>query len=123
MDNTVVAIKNNAKTFNDATMSVNNDVSIGYVYVMTHSLFSDVVRIGCTPENPEHYTKLLSSKTIGEYRLAYSLQCKNPCKIKRQIKDYLNAKKYVSEFYQVSTEIAAKLLQRETLKIPVLNNP
>jgi hypothetical protein len=96
-------------------------ISTGYVYVMTHSFFSDVIRIGCTPDEPKEYAKLLSKKTPGEYSLVYSLACNNPCRIKKQIREYLNAKAYVNEFYQVPAEIAAKLLKRETLKIPIVN--
>jgi hypothetical protein len=96
-------------------------ISTGYVYVMSHSFFSDVIRIGCTPDDPKEYAKLLSKKTPGEYSLAYSLACKNPCQVKKQIREYLNAKEYVNEFYQVSVEVAEKLLKREILKIPVLN--
>mgnify|MGYP003859892475 FL=1 len=101
-----------------ATQTTN--ISLGNVYVMTHSLFSDVVKIGCTVENPVEYAKALSEKTIGEYRVAFSLECSNPCKIKKKIKEYLNAEEYTKEFYQVSSEVAAKLLKREVLKIPGL---
>ena len=96
-------------------------ISVGIVYVMTHSFFSDVIRIGCTPDDPETYAKSLSENRPGEYTLVYSLACDNPCNIKSQIKTYLNAQKYVNEFYQVSAEVAAKLLKRETLKIPISN--
>lgn len=99
----------------------NENISVGNVYVMTHSFFSDVIRIGCTPEDPEEYAQSLSVKTPGEYTLVYSLQCKNPCQVKKQIREYLNAVEYVNEFYQVSAEVAEKLLKRETLKIPILN--
>lgn len=95
-------------------------ISLGNVYVMTHSFFSDVVRIGCTPEDPIDYAKSLSAKTIGEYSVAFTLQCKNPCKVKKQIKEYLEAEEYTKEFYQVPPEVAAKLLRRESLKIPSL---
>ena len=98
-----------------------NNVSSGHVYVMTHSFFSDVIRIGCTPNDPEQYTQSLSSKTPGEYTLVFSLKCSNPCQVKKQIREYLNAQEYVNEFYQVSPEIAEKLLKRETLKIPIFN--
>ncbi len=98
------------------------DIALGYVYVMTHSLFSDVVRIGCTPEDPIEYAKLISEKTIGEYLVVFSLHCINPCEVNNKIKKYLNAQRYVNEFYQVSPEVAGKLLKRETLKIPVLTN-
>ncbi len=91
----------------------------GNVYVMTHSIFSDVVRIGCTPEDPEHYAKQLSENTPGDYTLVFSIQCANPCQIKQQIRDYLNAEKYVNEFYQVPPATVKKLLQREALKIPL----
>lgn len=96
------------------------DISLGYVYVMTHSLFSDVVKIGSTPEDPKEYAKSLSAKTIGEYHVAFSLQCSNPYKVKKQIKEYLSAQEYVSEFYQVSPEFVGKLLRREILKIPLV---
>jgi len=96
------------------------DVSLGNVYVMTHSFFSDVIRIGCTPEDPQEYTKSLSAKTPGNYTLVFSLQCNNPCKVKKRIKDYLNAQEYVNEFYQVPAEVAERLLTRETLVIPTL---
>jgi len=89
---------------------------------MTHSFFSDVVKIGCTVEDPDEYAKSLSAKTIGEYSVAFSLQCDNPCKVKKQIKDHLSAQKYTQEFYQVSPEMAVKLLRRETLKIPNLTS-
>ena len=42
----------------------NCDKSLGNVYIMTHSFFSDVVRIGCTTENPKDYAKTLSKKTF-----------------------------------------------------------
>jgi len=95
-------------------------VSLGNVYVMTHSFFSDVIRIGCTPEDPQEYTKSLSAKTPGDYQLVFSLQCNNPCKVKNRIKEHLNAQEYVNEFYQVPAEVAKRLLTRETLVIPTL---
>jgi len=106
---------------NTQQQNKNLDVSLGSVYVMTHSFFSDVIRIGCTHEDPQEYTKLLSAKTPGDYQLVFSLQCNNPCKVKKRIKDHLNAKKYINEFYQVPAEIAERLLTREVLLIPTLN--
>lgn len=110
------------KNTENTTDTTATDVKLGNVYVMTHSFFSDVVKIGCTTEEPVEYAKALSAKTIGEYSVAYSLQCKNPCKVKKQIKKYLDAQEYVNEFYQVSPEVAKKLLKRETLVIPSLNS-
>jgi len=98
----------------------NREVLQGNVYVMTHSFFSDVIKIGCTTEDPEEYAKILSEKTPGNYTLAFSLQCDNPCKVKSQIKTYLNAQEYVNEFYQVTAEVAENLLKRETLRIPMI---
>ncbi|MBA6264418.1 GIY-YIG nuclease family protein [Colwellia sp. Bg11-12] len=98
-----------------------NTVSTGYVYIMTHSFFSDVIRIGCTSEDPMEYAQALSKNSPGDYSLVYSLACSEPCEVKKQIRTYLNAKKYVNEFYQVPAEVAVKLLQRETLRIPLLN--
>lgn len=94
---------------------------VGNVYVMTHSFFSDVVRIGCTPDNPQEYVKSLSAKTPGEYTLVFSLECDEACKIKDRIQEYLNAQKYVKEFYQVPAHVAERLLKREVLVIPSLN--
>lgn len=94
-------------------------IATGYVYVMSHSFFSDVIRIGCTPNDPIDYAKSLSQNSPGEYSLVFSLECSSPCKVKKQIREYLNAKEYVNEFYQVPAELAAKLLKRETLKIPI----
>ena len=93
----------------------------GNVYVMKHSFFSDVIKIGCTPNDPEEYAKSLSAKSPGTYSLIFSLKCNNPCQVKKQIKNYLNAQEYTNEFYQVPAEIAAKLLKRETLRIPMLS--
>lgn len=109
---------NNYKTSTDVNKAKGE---LGHALVMTHSLFSDVVQIGCTRENPEQYAKSLSDKTIGNYNVAFALQCDDPCEIKSRVKSYLSAKKYVSDFYQVSPESVAKLLKRETLKIPALN--
>jgi len=99
----------------------NNEASVGNVYVMTHSFFSDVIRIGCTPEDPQEYVKSLSAKTPGEYTVVFSLQCSNPCKVKKRIQEHLNAQEYVKEFYQVPANVAERLLKRETLVIPTLN--
>ncbi len=107
---------------NPSAQSNSSDVSLGSVYVMTHSFFSDVIRIGCTPKDPQEYTQELSASTPGEYTLVFSLQCNNPCKVKKQIREYLNAQEYVNEFYEVPAEVAAKLLKRETLKIPTLSS-
>jgi hypothetical protein len=97
-----------------------DDMTTGSVYVMTHSFFSDVIRIGCTPNDTTAYAKSLSENSPGEYTVVFTLECDNPCNIKKQIQTYLNAHKYVNEFYQVPPEVAAKLLTRETLKIPIL---
>jgi len=99
----------------------NKTASVGNVYVMTHSFFSDVIKIGCTPIDPDEYTKSLSAKSPGTYTLVFSLKCNNPCQVKKQIKDYLNAQQYTNDFYQVSTEVAKSLVKRETMRIPALN--
>jgi len=99
----------------------NNDISYGNVYVMTHSFFNDVIKIGCTPIDPAEHALALSAKTPGNYKVVFSLKCANPCKVKKQIREYLNAKEYVNEFYQVPADVAETLLKRETLRIPILN--
>ena len=98
-----------------------NQVVKGNVYVMTHSFFTDVVRIGCTPDDPELYAQKLSSNTPGDYKLIYTLCCENPCQVKQQIREYLNAQKYVNEFYQVSPDLVKKLMKQENLRIPMLD--
>lgn len=96
-------------------------ISYGNVYVMTHSFFSDVIKIGCTPIDPNEHAIALSMKAPGDYKVVFSLKCRNPCQVKKQIRKYLNAKEYVNEFYQVPVEVAENLLKRETLKIPIFN--
>jgi len=120
MNNTENSSQDKTESGTENSPSTIKNVSLGNVYVMTHSFFSDVVKIGCTPEDPQEYAKSLSAKTIGEYNVVFTLQCSNPCKVKKQIKEYLKAEEYTKEFYQVSAEVAAKLLRRETLKIPSL---
>jgi hypothetical protein len=105
----------------NADTSSDNVASTGNVYVMTHSFFSDVIKIGCTRSDPVLYAEELSAKSPGNYTLVFALECKNPCQIQKQIKDYLNAQEYTSEFYQVSTETAKGLLRREVMRIPALN--
>ena len=105
-------------TENTSATTTTKDIALGNVYVMTHSLFSDVVKIGCTTEEPEEYAKALSAKTIGEYSVAFSLQCNNPCKVKKQIKKYLDAQEYVNEFYQVSPDVAKKPVSYTHLTLP-----
>ena len=106
-------------TVQPATENIN--MPIGNVYIMTHSFFSDVIRIGCTAEDPNLYAKTLSAKTPGTYTVAFSLQCNNPNRIKEQIQTCLNSQKYANEFYQVAPDIAERLIKRESLRIPILN--
>lgn len=106
---------------NSSLVNPLNNVSFGNVYIMTHSIFSDVIRIGCTWNDTEEYAKSLSMKSPGHYQLFFSLACENPCKIKNQIRQYFDAKRYVNEFYEVSPEIARNILKREVLKIPVVS--
>lgn len=96
----------------------NCDISHGNVCVMTHSFFSDVIRIACTPIEPKKYAEHLSASTPGDYKLIFSLRCDDPCKVKKQIKTYLHAKVYSRDFYQVSPKVAQKLLTQESLRIP-----
>jgi len=103
----------------DGQVSMDNE-AVGYVYVMTHSIFSDVVRVGCTPNDPVTYASDLSKRVPGEYFVAFAQQCKNPCSVTRQVKDFLKAKSYVNEFYQVPPDVAEALVRRETLRIPIV---
>lgn len=109
-------------TMNDLKHGINNDTaSFGHVYIMTHSLFSNVIRIGCIPTDTTQYAKSLSGSGPGHYELYFSVACDNPCKIKKQLRQQLNAKQYVNEFYEVPAKIAKDLLKREIMKIPVLS--
>lgn len=96
---------------------VKGQAAEGNVYVMTHSIFSNIVRIGCTSRPPEEYAKVLSKNIPGDYDVVFQLFCKNPCQIKQQVKEYLSEKKYVNEFYEVAPERVAKLIKNESLKI------
>lgn len=98
----------------------NETAAVGYVYVMTHSIFSDVVRVGCTTDDPEAYATNLSKKVPGDYYVAFAQECKNPCSVTKQVKDFLKAKSYVNEFYQVPPDVAKALVRRETLRIPII---
>ena len=103
------------------TPNINNrKACVGSVYIMTHSFFSDVVRIGCTQEEPQHYVKSLSAKTPGDYSLVFHVQCDNPCYVKKRIQQHLSAQEYVQDFYQVTPAIAKRLLTRATLLIEKL---
>ncbi|WP_232771275.1 GIY-YIG nuclease family protein [Colwellia sp. 75C3] len=88
---------------------------------MTHSIFSDVIKIGCTPADIVEYTKSLSAKSPGQYELFFSLPCDNPCQITKQLRKHFDAKQYINEFYEVSPEAARNALKREVMKIPVLS--
>jgi len=107
---------------NTAQGTSSTNITYGNVYVMTHSFFSDVIKIGCTPIDPIQHAITLSENTIGDYTVVFSLQCKNPCNVKKQIRQYLQAKAYVNEFYQVPAEVAERLLKREALRIPMLSD-
>jgi hypothetical protein len=110
-----MSIKNSPQSITD------NHVTFGHVYIMTHSIFSSVIRIGCTPNDTVEYSKYLSANNPGDYQLYFSLACDNPCEIKKQLRKHFNGKKYVNEFYEVSPEIAKSVLKREIMKIPALS--
>lgn len=96
-------------------------VTFGNVYIMTHSIFSDVIKIGCTAADIEEYTQSLSMKSPGFYKLFFTLACENACQVSQQLRKYFDAHQYVNEFYQMSPEIAKRVLKREVLKISILS--
>lgn len=114
-------MKEREMTIESSINPQDNKQAIGHAFIMTHSLFSDVIQIACCSDNPQQHAESLSQKTIGEYNVAFSIECNEPCKVKSKIKKYLNAQRYVNDFYQVSPDFAAKLLKRETLKITSFN--
>ena len=89
-----------------------DNVAFGNVYIMTHSIFSGVIKIGCTTSDSEEYTKLLSAKSPGHFELYFSVPCDNPCQIKKQLREHFHAKQYVNEFYEVSPETAKNEIGR-----------
>jgi hypothetical protein len=110
-----MSIKDSKKNITDDT------ISYGNVYIMTHSIFSNVIRIGCTPNDTSEYSKSISENILGDYELYFSLACNNPCRIKKLIKMHFKNKKYVNEFYEVDPETAKNILKREVMKIPILS--
>ena len=96
-------------------------VAFGNVYIMTHSIFSNVIRIGCTLKNAEEYAKELSAQTPGEYRIYFSLPCDNPCQVKKEIRTHFSSQSHVNEFYEISPEAAKTILKREVMKIPLVS--
>lgn len=108
-------------TMNNSLQSHHQDgISYGNVYIMTHSIFSNMIRIGCTPCDTQDYVKSLSEKTPGHYDLFFSLPCNNPCQVKKKIRAHFNEKNYINEFYEVSPHAAKKVLTREAMRIPSL---
>ena len=97
---------------------INLEVPIGNVYIMSHSLFSNIVRIGCTPANIEEYAKLLSAQSPGDYHIIYSSSCDNPCTVKNRIRHSLRENIYMNEFYELSTSKAITVVKREIMRIP-----
>ncbi len=97
-------------------------ISFGNVYIMTHSIFSNVIKIGCTPDDTQAYAKSLSARGPGDFQVYFSLPCNNPCQIKKQLRKHFEAEQYVNEFYEVSPERAKSVLKRELMKIPILSS-
>jgi hypothetical protein len=104
-------------------MQQDENFVIGNVFIMTHSFFSDVVRIECSSEDPHEYVRSLSANTPGNYTIVFSLHCDNPYKIKDRIQGYLHSHKSAKEFYQVPAQLAERLLKREVLVIPTQYTP
>ncbi|WP_440873700.1 GIY-YIG nuclease family protein [Thalassotalea sp. PLHSN55] len=101
--------------------SIKLNSTLGNVYVMTHSFFSDVIRIGCTSEDPLALASLLSERTPGQYSLYFTLNCLNAVSVNDKLQSYLALQKYTNEFYSVTPEEAQKLLIREAMRIPTLS--
>lgn len=94
-------------------------LTTGSVYVMTHSLFSDVVRIGTTPNDPEEHAKQLSKTSPGDYQLFYTLSCDDPTSITERISSHLRNQEYANQFYQITPSTAKKIVSQEILRIPL----
>ena len=100
---------------------INLEVPTGNVYIMSHSLFANIVRIGCTPKNIEEYAKLLSAQSPGDYHIIYSSSCDNPCSVKNRIRHSLSKNICMNEFYELSACEAITAVKREIMRIPSMN--
>ena len=97
------------------------DISSGYICIMTHSFFSDVILIVSSMEMPERIAENFSKKTPGEYSVAFSQFCERPDEIKRKVEASLNGIECVQGFYDASPAQAIKLIQRELMRIPAFD--
>jgi len=103
---------------NKPLSSIKNEKYYGYVCVMTHSFFNDIIKVGCTTLDPTLYAMALSEKTPGDYKIFFSLNCLNPNKVEERIHKQLHSEEYINEFYQVSAKRVESILKREVLRIP-----
>ena len=94
----------------------------GSVYILKHPFFHDVVKFGCTHRNPDDIARELSSKArlLGQFSVFHSIQCEDPCTVKKRVVNSLNENLCIDEFYEVAPEVALKIVQRETMRIPVV---
>lgn len=92
-------------------------LSKGNICIMTHSFFSNVIRIVSTQEPPKNFAKYLSDKSPGEYQVFFSLYCEHPNNVKDIVQKSLTPIECVKEFYDATPEQAVKLIKRETMKI------
>jgi T5orf172 domain len=105
-------------TTNSTVQLAENNTKPGYIYVMTHSIFSDVVKVGSTVEEPHEYAQKLSQKVPGQYHLKFAQQCNNPKNIENIIRNYLHKNACTTEFFEVPEQYAVNLIKREVLRIP-----
>lgn len=87
---------------------------------MSHSIFSGVVKIGSTTEEPHEHAQQLSQRVPGQYHVKFAQQCDNPKHIENLVRNYLNTKAYTPEFFEVPEKLAVSVVKREVLRIPAI---
>ena len=103
---------------NKTLTAIKKEQAYGYVCVITHSFFNDIIKVGSTTLDPKLYALALSEKTPGDYKIFFSLNCHNPNKVEESIHKQLHSKEYINDFYQVPAKRVACILKREVLRIP-----
>jgi len=94
----------------------------GSVYVMKHSFFEGVVRVGCTPKELEQYAAELTNNTNlpGKYSVYSYVTCDDPCLVRSRVLDILKEHRAGGEFFDMMPEEATAIIKRESMRIPAL---
>lgn len=94
----------------------------GYVFILQNTLFNGVVSFDSTAQNPNDIAKERSRLKPGEFSVFSSLACENHSKVKKRILHSLQYALYAGDFYELSTQEALKVVQREVNRIPAISS-